>query len=453
MKDTRTFEERWEWIISYMVLADKFVHYFLMMMDKVKDNSVNVFSVKVDPIYITLKYNEEQIKELSDQNVVYLLTHEIYHIVLHHCTIRRYTDSFNDAVLSEAQELVVNSIVPEGRYSKAPCDELGIPLGIFPVDYDYPSNLSSNQYYNMLKNDIDKMLKDNSPDTNPDIMIIIPDSSNGSGKEEEEGEEEEGEGSGDGEGEGEEEEQQQSGGNDLSDKTKAAINKLIEDINNNKSHLLDDHSEWEESNIVDDMIRNKVHNAMSHKDVWGSVPGNVQSIIEMAQESKVSWERYLKYHIGNLISPNYERTITKPDKRFGYPYLGKKRVYSDKKLVAIDTSGSISDDNLTQFLAEINKLVELMPVDLVLFDTNIQLGPVSFHRKHLSFDFKGRGGTNFQPVFDLAVERRYQSVIILTDGCAASIEYPEGVKDVLWVLTDGKYDPPVDWGERVHIEE
>lgn len=449
MRDPRTFEQRWKWITSYMVVLNGFTHYFLMMMDKVKDDNVHFMSVKVDPLYITLRYNEEQLRELSDFDIIHLLMHEIHHVILHHCTTRRYDDPFNDAVLSEAQDLAVNCLIPDYKdkngtsIAPMPCNESGIPMGVFPVDYDYPNNLSADQYFNMLKNDIKSIMQEQ----NNSISLSIS-MEGGEGKGDSDDTEE-------GEGNSEEDEtsKKPSSKRKLSEKTKKAIQKLIDDINNNNPHLLDDHTGWEESNIVDEMIRNKIQSAMSQKKVWGSVPGNVQSVIEAAQEHKVSWERYLKYHIGNLISPNYERTITKPDKRFGYPYLGKKRVYSDKKLVAIDTSGSISDENLTQFLAEMNKLVELMPVDLVLFDTDIQLGPISFHRKHISFDFKGRGGTNFQPVFNLAVERKYQSVIILTDGCAPAIEYPEGVKDVLWVLTDKDYDPPVDWGERVHIEE
>ena len=142
--------------------------------------------------------------------------------------------------------------------------------------------------------------------------------------------------------------------------------------------------------------------------------------------------------------------MKRPNRRFGWPYPGTKRLHTDRKLVAIDTSGSIGDDELAQFLAEINKLAEIQPVDLILFDDGIQTGPVPFERKKTSYDFKGRGGTDFSEVFKLAEEHRYQSLIILTDGCAAAPEKPDFVKDILWVLT-GSGNPPVEWGDRIHI--
>lgn len=202
----------------------------------------------------------------------------------------------------------------------------------------------------------------------------------------------------------------------------------------------------EESEVVKEIVRAAVNKIARDERVWGKMPGDLKAIIMAAQKTYVSWERYLKYHLGQMVSPTQIRTMKRPDRRFGYPYAGKKRGYTDRKLVAIDTSGSIGEDELAQFLAEVNKLAEIQPVDLVLFDDGIQVGPVQFNRKHATMDFKGRGGTDFSEVFKLADERHYQSVIMLTDGCAAAPTYPDGVKDVLWVIT-GSGKPPVEWGK------
>lgn len=392
-----TFEERWNWLISYMVVTNKFVHYTLRMMDKVRDDSINIMGVRVEPLKITLLYNEEQLSKMDDKEIRFIIMHEVLHVVLHHCTVRDAPSPDEAQIYNYAQDLAVNSMVlsiipvcdKKRKYFEIPHTEDGEVIGLLPEKFGYPDNLSSNQYLELLRKD--------QKEKKPDIILLLADE--------------------------------------------------------NGSNRLDDHSQWGESNIMDEVIRDKMKKALFLDKVWGDLSGGAQSLITQAQINKISWERYLKYHIGNLIAPTYTRTITKPDKRYGYPYLGKKRGYRDKKLVAIDTSGSISDKDLSKFLCAINKLVEIMSVDLVLFDSKIQIGPVSFHRKHISYDFKGRGGTDFQPVFNIAVERKYQSVILLTDGCACSVEYPKGVKDVLWVLTDKSMNPPVDWGERVHIDE
>jgi predicted metal-dependent peptidase len=70
----------------------------------------------------------------------------------------------------------------------------------------------------------------------------------------------------------------------------------------------------------------------------------------------------------------------------------------------------------------------------------------------MSYEFTGRGGTDFAPICKLAEQKRYQSLIILTDGYATAPERPQYVKDVLWVLCEGGKSP-VDWGTSVMIEE
>jgi len=424
--DNRNFQERWEWVTTYMVLVDRFVHHVLLMMDKIEDNNYALMGVHVEPLRVVLRYNRKDLEQLKDSEICYILTHEIYHVVLHHCTKRKKSDYIEHQINNYAQDMAINCIIPtDPVYRTMPLNEDGTVLGILPSQYGYPDKLSSDQYYQMLKEDIEKekeRRKNNS-------------------------------GSGGNSGKGKDNNpNNKPGNNPNAAKNQAAISKLLDDLEKGKGNLLDNHDGWEEVDLVDEMIRNKVFQLMAKGSVWGNLPGDNQAIIAAAQESRVSWERYLKYHIGNLIAPTYTRTITKPDKRFGYPYLGKKRGYSDKKLVAIDTSGSISDTNLAHFLSEINKLIEIMSVDLILFDTQISLGPVLYHSKHISFDFKGRRGTSFSQVFKLAEEQHYQSVIILTDGDAPAIPYPAGVKDVLWVLTRKTDNPPVEWGERVHIE-
>ena len=152
------------------------------------------------------------------------------------------------------------------------------------------------------------------------------------------------------------------------------------------------------------------------------------------------------------MTANYQPTFKRPSKRYGYPYCGKKRLHTDRKLVAIDTSGSVSNGALSQFLSELNRLAEVQPVDLALFDADITQMPKPFDKKKVSYEFTGRGGTNFSPICELAELKRYQSLIILTDGFAPAPERPQYVKDVIWVLTpEGK--APVESGTQVTIDE
>jgi predicted metal-dependent peptidase len=199
------------------------------------------------------------------------------------------------------------------------------------------------------------------------------------------------------------------------------------------------------------MIRQKIEQMANKSQSWGSMSSDVKELILAAQKSTVPWTKLLRHYFGNLLSNRRAPTFKRPNRRFGYPYSGTKPQYADRKLVVIDTSGSVGDDDLAQFLCEVNKLAEKTPVDLCLFDADITQYPKPFDKRHATYEFSGRGGTDFDPPFKLASDKNYKSLICLTDGYAPAPEYPQGVKDVIWVITsDGKC--PVDWGKQVKID-
>lgn len=395
----RNFDERWDWIVTNMVIDDRFVHEILMMMRKSPNRYIPTMGVRVEGSTILLVYNPEFVKKLTNAELRGVLTHEIYHVVFHHCTKRMPEDPKEHGLYNKAFDLAVNCLVPQDALRHLPQNDPYKPL--MPKDFGFPEKLSAEQYLQLLKEK--------------------GDDGQGKGKN--------GKGTYGGSQKGDDEEKDpgdQNGG-------------------------FDDHSGWKESEIADAKIRNKVETLAADERVWGKTPGGVRELILAAQKSQVKWTKYLRHYLGNLISCRSESTMKRPNKRFGYPYPGQRRKHTDRKLVAIDTSGSIGDDELAQFLCEINKLAEIQPVDLVLFDDGIKGPVVPFEKKKARFEFEGRGGTDFSEVMELASKRRYQSLIMLTDGCAAAVNYPAHVRDVLWVLTGGG-TPPVDWGKIVKID-
>lgn len=387
----RSFEERWEWIITFMVLEDMFVHSMLMMMEKRPTTSIPTMGVSVEDASLILFYNPIFINSLSDSELRYVVTHEIYHVALHHCTVRRPEDLKQQGIWNKAADLAINSLIPESADRAMP---KGKNKGLKPKDFGFEEKLSMEQYLQLLR---DKN------DDGSDGAGGVYGSSGGEG------------GDKDGKGQG-----------------------------------FDDHGGWRESEIVKEIIRNKIEQLATSERAWGNMPGDVKAMILAAQKSKVDWRKLLRHFLGLLPSSRQQSTFTKPNRRYGWPYCGSKRLHVDRKLVAIDTSGSIGDDELAQFLVEVNKLAEIQPVDLQLFDHQLQGKCKPFEKKHAHYEFTGRGGTSFTPVFQYAEEHRYQSLIILTDGAAEAPPRPARVRDILWVLTGGG-NPPVDWGRRVHI--
>ena len=78
----------------------------------------------------------------------------------------------------------------------------------------------------------------------------------------------------------------------------------------------------------------------------------------------------------------------------------------------------------------------------------LQGEPISFKKRQTSFNISGRGGTDFQPVFDYAKNHpEYDGVIIFTDGYANHPQKKPGTKArFVYVLrSEAEYNTHHDW--------
>jgi predicted metal-dependent peptidase len=123
-------------------------------------------------------------------------------------------------------------------------------------------------------------------------------------------------------------------------------------------------------------------------------------------------------------------------------------------VIAVDTSGSISQGELDQFAAEVSAVLQDFDtlVTLVYCDAAVSgIQELSRFDLPLVLTPTGGGGTDYRPVFDLVGERSMEPacLIYLTD--LECINYPVPPDyPVLWVSTrTGKRVPP--FGEVVEL--
>jgi predicted metal-dependent peptidase len=89
-----------------------------------------------------------------------------------------------------------------------------------------------------------------------------------------------------------------------------------------------------------------------------------------------------------------------------------------RTLVAIDTSGSVSNDDLIEFFNEIYHIYKSGTyVDIIECDAKIQR-VYEYKGQREEIEVQGRGGTDFEPVMQYLAEHRneYANLIYLTDG-------------------------------------
>jgi len=385
-------KDKFEWACAVMVTENEFVHEILLMLEKHSTTEIETMGVTVKEGRLHLYYNPEFFDSLSDPVLFWVFQHEIYHLVLHHCTKRKPTNKYENDVHNVAADLAINCLIKESltcqRYESA----------CFPEKFGFDPYLSLEKYMELLRKKFPKKQnKDN----------------------------------------GEKKPEDNKDGQKSPNTPSSGLPKPV-----------DVHSGWGESEIAGEIIRSKVEEMSNRSKVWGNMPGDIKAMILAAQKTEISWRKYLRTYVGLSLSSKPKSTMKKPHRRYGYPFPGTKRKHAVTKLVAIDTSASVDDKQLGQFLAEMNHLQKITPVDLVLFDTNIQKGPMPFKKKSAKYNFDGRGGTNFQCVMDLFEKCKYKTLIVLTDGGAPAVEKPRNLKDGIWVITKNGKNPN-NWGKTV----
>lgn len=208
---------------------------------------------------------------------------------------------------------------------------------------------------------------------------------------------------------------------------------------------------WEENDIATEELNSLIKDyAARGEQSWGSLGGHLKDQILASLTAKIDYRKVLKNFRASILSEKKHLTRFKPSRRFGFEYMGSKREFTTKLLLAIDTSGSITNQNLKNFYGVINKFFKygIESIDVLNFDCELQGEPVSFKKRQTSFTISGRGGTDFQPVFDYAKDHpEYDGVIILTDGYANHPQKKTGTKaKFVWVLTsEAEYNEHKDW--------
>ena len=189
-----------------------------------------------------------------------------------------------------------------------------------------------------------------------------------------------------------------------------------------------------EKKLIQKQVEHQLREIAQNIKDRGSIPGQFSELIENLFKNdppKFDWRGYLRRFAGNSNKIYTKKTRRKPNKRYdGNPALKIKT--RNHVLLGVDTSASVSSDELKEFISEMNHIHKTgTQITVVQCDTNAY-DPEPFNPKK-EFKVKGRGGTSFQPVIDHFNQYRnkYTSIIYFTDGEAYP---PDNVRcKILWV--------------------
>ena len=228
----------------------------------------------------------------------------------------------------------------------------------------------------------------------------------------------------------------------------------------------DDHDHWspgdaEAGNAMDDLgnkIDDLVLGAAERTKDHGTLPSWLNDLINAILEKRkpqIDWKRSLRLFANNSRRTRVTGTIKRFSKRYGEPSPGIRIKSFQKMAVIIDTSGSVLDEDLSLFFAEIHGMWK-NGAEITVIECDAEVQQTYPYRGKLPQGVAGRGGTVFDPAFqylrDESRRQIFDGCIYLTDGYADTPIIKPPCK-LLWVITSGGTDEFVAFGQAVKLTE
>lgn len=231
------------------------------------------------------------------------------------------------------------------------------------------------------------------------------------------------------------------------------------------SGTLDNHDIWSEvdqgkvqdenGNTVtradlENKIREAVAQAATQARLQGKLPSGIEQLVEGILEPKLDWKAILREMVTSSILDNFR--LIPPNRKHLWRgiYLPSTIGESLEIGLAVDTSGSVGDKELLEFISEVVSICEAFEnytIHLFYCDAKVH----AYHELHPGDNVPrkviGRGGTSFEPPFEYVREHNLdiRTMLYFTDAYGSFPPEPTGYPTI-WVVTT---DQKVPWGERI----
>ena len=362
-----------------LMLKEPYYGFFLIMLNKVWRKDLPTAGVSKHNINYQLAINEDFWMGLSDDHKMGLLKHELLHIAFGHLV--SFSSFSNKKLANVAMDMEINQYIEDSWLPEG-----GIRIKDY-VDLKLDIKAGCRYYY--------------------DQLLRLQDEKDKNGTTGNQG-----------------------------------MDKLLDDIANGD---IPDHSTWEEFDDMTDaekkLIEKQVQKILQDAKEQtvkkrGNIPGEIEGLIQIEEitKAKFDWKGYIRRFTG-VSTKVFTKKIRRKENRRYEDNPGLKIKMRQHMLLAIDTSGSVSDTELQEFMNEIHHIYK-QGVDVTVVQCDTSIRSVEPYKGKNEINVFGRGGTEFDPVLDYynANLKKYTSLVYFTDGeCYTSVK-PKG--KVLWVLSE-----------------
>jgi len=184
----------------------------------------------------------------------------------------------------------------------------------------------------------------------------------------------------------------------------------------------------------------------------GKLSGPLRRIIDHLLQPQLPWRMLLARYLNATARDDYN--YSRPSRREGDFIMPSLKSHELDVVVALDTSGSVSDKEMTEFVSEVNALkgqirarVTLLACDSALIGDGWTYEP--WEEFDLPQEFKGGGSTDFRPVFNwVQRENRRPDVLVYFTDAQGHFPESEPAYPTVWLIK-GKAQIP--WGQRIQL--
>lgn len=368
-------------ILSLMEDKDNFYGYFLFQMGReIRFDITSASGVNFKGAKYVIYFNPILFLQLNMKQMETTIKHEIHHVLsLHLSRVKELKNKYSTLTVNLAMDIVVNQYLDNlPPYSTT----------LKGVNLKYNLNMEA---YNTLEYYAEKIQSE------LDLM-----------EENDEGEEDDSQ----------------------------ITNSMVESYNPEKMHDM-----WQESDEFDEKTLREFAEKVINASQKGTIPSQVESLIANLKNSQgeIPWNIMLKKLMGTVES-NKKKTITRRNRRQPnrLDLRGEIRNHKSEIAVAIDISGSISNEEFKQAIKEVLSIVKNYNHEITIIECDKEVKRV--YKAKSVRDIKERltsgGATKFTPVFEYANNTKCNLLIYFTDGKGEKkLEVvPRGYR-TLWVIS------------------
>ena len=191
-------------------------------------------------------------------------------------------------------------------------------------------------------------------------------------------------------------------------------------------------------------LKSIISEAAAYAKMYGRMTAGLELLVDDLLTPKMSWRELLWRYVSQEFITDY--TWASPNRRYVQHGIYLPGVVREglELAVCVDTSGSIDQNTLSEFFAEIKGIMasyENVRGHLIECDADVTGVYEISERSIKDIKFKGGGGTVFTPALEKASEFNPRVCVYLTDGYG---EFPEEAPSfpVIWALKNREVEVP-----------